>query len=360
MSRSERIIGIDVARAFAVIGMIIVNFKVVFGSEGEGYLLTIVDGLSGKAAALFVVLAGVGIALMTKSSIDSKGLIDIQRKRFKLIKRSLILFFVGLSYMAIWPADILHFYGVYMLFTLLFIRSSNRIILWSALGFILLYPLLMWLMDYDLGWNFETLEYQGFWTAKGFIRNLFFNGFHPVFPWTAFMLIGLWYGRHDLRNSTIVKRLLTRGLIGFVSCIILSKVLLLITQSTDPIENEQLAYIFGLSPMPPLPIYMLAGSFLSIAIISICILIGDRYRNSTALKYLVNCGRLALTLYVLHVLVGMGLAIAYDESMISKHSINFTFCYAMVFSILSIVFANVWLHYFKSGPLEWLFKKIVG
>ncbi|MFT7429277.1 MAG: hypothetical protein ACI9IZ_001774, partial [Nonlabens sp.] len=30
----KRIIGIDVARALAVIGMIIVNFKVVFGENG--------------------------------------------------------------------------------------------------------------------------------------------------------------------------------------------------------------------------------------------------------------------------------------------------------------------------------------
>jgi uncharacterized protein len=31
---NKRIIGIDVARALAVIGMIIVNFKVVFGEKG--------------------------------------------------------------------------------------------------------------------------------------------------------------------------------------------------------------------------------------------------------------------------------------------------------------------------------------
>jgi uncharacterized membrane protein YeiB len=32
---SKRIIGIDVARALAVIGMIIVNFKIVFGENGD-------------------------------------------------------------------------------------------------------------------------------------------------------------------------------------------------------------------------------------------------------------------------------------------------------------------------------------
>ena len=49
--------------------------------------------------------------------------------------------------------------------------------------------------NYEIGWNFETLEYQGFWTINGFIRNLFFNGFHPVIPWTSFMLFGYWFGK---------------------------------------------------------------------------------------------------------------------------------------------------------------------
>ena len=66
---NKRIIGIDVARALAVIGMIIVNFKTVFGSNGSEWLKSIVSIFDGKAAATFVVLAGVGLALMTNSAI---------------------------------------------------------------------------------------------------------------------------------------------------------------------------------------------------------------------------------------------------------------------------------------------------
>ena len=56
------------------------------------------------------------------------------------------------------------------------------------------------------GWNFEPLAYADFWSPSGFIRNLFYNGFHPVIPWAAFMLFGLWYGRQNLYDIKFVER----------------------------------------------------------------------------------------------------------------------------------------------------------
>ncbi|MEL6625785.1 MAG: heparan-alpha-glucosaminide N-acetyltransferase domain-containing protein, partial [Bacteroidota bacterium] len=69
---TKRIIGIDVARALAVIGMIIVNFKVVLGEKGESWLKPFANVFFGKAAALFVVLAGVGLALMTNTAVRTQ------------------------------------------------------------------------------------------------------------------------------------------------------------------------------------------------------------------------------------------------------------------------------------------------
>ena len=116
-----RVLGIDFARALAIIGMIIVNFKMVIGAEGSGWLLALADSFSGKAAALFVTLAGVGIALMTQRGYESNDETLIKKGRVKLIKRSILLFVVGLSYIVIWPADILHFYGVYIEFTMVYV-----------------------------------------------------------------------------------------------------------------------------------------------------------------------------------------------------------------------------------------------
>ena len=90
----QRIVGIDVARALAVIGMIIVNFKVVFGQSGRHWLKTAVSIFDGKAAATFVVLAGVGLALMTNSAIKNNDLTKLKRARIRIIKRA---FFCSLS-----------------------------------------------------------------------------------------------------------------------------------------------------------------------------------------------------------------------------------------------------------------------
>ena len=64
----RRIIGYDLARALAVFGMVVVNFKIVKGAEDNGpaWLVSLVGLLSGRAAATFVVLAGIGISLLTQ------------------------------------------------------------------------------------------------------------------------------------------------------------------------------------------------------------------------------------------------------------------------------------------------------
>ena len=219
----KRIIGIDIARAIAVIGMIIVNFKIVIGEKGDGWVKTFASVFDGKAAATFVTLAGLGLAIMTNSAIRSSDKEKLKIVRKRIIKRALFLFIVGLSYIPIWPADILHFYAVYMLMTLILLTSKEKYLLLSSAFLILVYPILLVFWNYETGWDFTTLEYPTFWTSKGFIRNLFFNGFHPVIPWTAFMLVGYWFGRQDLSNEKFIKKTFWISLSVFVLIQLLSQ-----------------------------------------------------------------------------------------------------------------------------------------
>ena len=64
---SQRQYGFDVARGLAVFGMIIVNFKIAMGAEtaGPSWMVWLVGLLDGRAAATFVILAGVGMSLLT-------------------------------------------------------------------------------------------------------------------------------------------------------------------------------------------------------------------------------------------------------------------------------------------------------
>ncbi|NIW14537.1 MAG: DUF1624 domain-containing protein, partial [Candidatus Thorarchaeota archaeon] len=70
----NRIIGYDLARAVALLGMLLVNFSVLLGNGTSDPTLLdhLIEMIRGRAAATFVVLAGVGLSLLTKSVYLSK------------------------------------------------------------------------------------------------------------------------------------------------------------------------------------------------------------------------------------------------------------------------------------------------
>ena len=65
------------------------NFKVVMEAEGTGpdWLERISAFLEGKAAATFVVLAGVGVSLLTRKAQESGDPSDVRRARIRPARR---------------------------------------------------------------------------------------------------------------------------------------------------------------------------------------------------------------------------------------------------------------------------------
>lgn len=353
----QRIIGLDVARALAVIGMIIVNFKVVFGEHGAKWLEILVGTFEGKASATFVVLAGIALALSANFNTHKQ---DIAQIRKKILKRAMFLFVVGVSYLPLWIADILHFYGIYMLVILLFLTSKKSTILTASLVLICIYPLLFLFFDYEAGWDFKNLEYHGLWTLKGFMKNLFFNGFHPVLPWVSFMLFGFWFGKHNLNDSRFLKKAFWISLALFLSIQLISYTLLGFFATNDMQTQEDIQAIFATSPMPPMPIYMINGITFASCIISFCILVSKQFFTNPIIHSLHKTGKLALTFYVAHVVLGMGIITALYPEKLTHFSLEFSVIYALLFSTACIFFALIWLKYKSLGPLEWLMKKVIG
>ena len=245
-----------------------------------------------------------------------------------------------------------------MAITILFLRSKGKTILISVFLLILFYPMLIIVFDYETAWNFNSLEYQDFWTISGFLRNLFFNGFHPVIPWTAFMLMGYWYGKQDLSNDKFVKKSFWVSSIIFIFIQISSHLSISFLSEGNPELINELTEIIGTNPMPPLPIYMFNGIAVAIAVISACILIAKRFPNNSIIDALNKTGQLALTFYVAHVIIGMGIIEAIKPIEINGYSIEFSISYALVFSLFCVLFAVTWLKYNKTGPLEWVMRKL--
>jgi uncharacterized membrane protein YeiB len=352
MAPPRRISGFDIARALAVFGMVLVNFKVVMGTEGRGpaWLAQLAGLFDGRAAATFVVLAGVGLSLLV-------GRAPRPGTRAKLLKRALFLFVVGLAYTPIWPADILHFYGVYIAVAALVIGWSSRALLGLALGLVAMFPVLLFVLDYERGWDWETLSYAGFWTAPGMLRHLFFNGFHPVVPWLAFLLVGVVLGRLELGRAALRRQLLLGAALVAAAAELASRGLLRVLDGVGGAEGDELwSALLGTAPMPPSPLYIVAAGATAVAVILVCVELGET--GARGLQPLVVTGQLALTLYVAHVVLGMGLL--ESAGRLEHQSLAFALASAVLFYAASVGFAVLWRRRFDRGPLEWVMRKLTG
>jgi uncharacterized membrane protein YeiB len=258
---------------------------------------------------------------------------------------------VCLLYTTILPADILHFYGIYIAVAAFSLATPMRR-LWGYSGLlILLFALMFLTLDYEQGWNWKTLEYTGLWTFSGMFRHLFYNGFHPVIPWLAFLLIGQALARLDIRNPAIQRRVFLAGATVAVAAETVSWVVIR-TLSSGASLNDQgvIEAIFGTKPMPPMPLYMLAGAGTACAVIAICVAVGERFQDRAWLQPLVATGQLALTLYVAHVVVGMGALEA--MGLLENQALPFTVLAAIVFCLAGVMFAYLWRARFQRGPIE--------
>jgi uncharacterized protein len=353
-----RIEGFDLARALAFLGMVFVNFRVALATEeGSPRWLTWLDTrLDGRASATFVILAGVGLSLLSRRARETGDTAAMAGVRRTLFRRAAFLFVVGLLYWSIWPADILHYYGIFLAVGALLLNAPDRRLLGLASILVVLFAFLLVLgVDYNAGWDWRTLTYRDFWTPRGFVRNLIFNGFHPVVPWLAFLVLGMWLGRRDLRTPEVWRRLLLAGFVVAVAAETASR--LLVAVAIPRLGAEDAVAVFGTAPMPPMPLYMLAASGTSIVVIVLCVRMAERFAGARWLAPLVATGQLALTLYVAHVVIGLApleeLGLGHG-----RRSVAFSVVWGAAFCVGAVWFSHLWRSRFARGPLEMVMRRL--
>ena len=350
-SVSERLIGLDIARYCAFVGMVLVNFDVVMsasdGPQSDGVFFDeLIGQLQGRASAAFVVLAGIGLGL--SSFKRESQTVNIT------IKRAIFLLILGLLNMSIFEGDILHYYAFYFLFGALLLSFSNRALV-AIIGLLnMTFLIMMLFIDYESGWDFEQLSYSGFWTIDGFLRNLFFNGFHPVLPWLGFFLLGIVLSRTVLKDRQSQSKLITWGLAAVAVSEIMSFVL---SGNVIPADSE-VQFLVTTDSMPPMPLYFLAASGSACLLIGLCLLASETFRKSGIYSLISPAGTQTLTLYIAHIVVGMGVidALGFTGSQSSSQA----FVAAMIFCVLATIFAFAWAQWFRRGILESLMRKLAG
>lgn len=138
--------------------------------------------------------------------------------------------------------------------------SPKKALLFLSIIILLLAQSLQLTFNAFEGWGGPTpfINYVDFWTVNGFLRNLFFNGYHPFFPWFSFFLIGMIIGRLDLHNKKIRDRLLLLGITFTILIELLSKGL---THYFIPhIGKAAATFLFNTGPILPNILYILSAT----------------------------------------------------------------------------------------------------
>lgn len=358
---NKRVIGFDFARAIALFGMVIVNFKIVMHSEtGSSLLMSFAGIFEGRASALFVILAGIGVTFATNKARASCDSLSVFKSRLLLLKRGFLLIAIGLLFTPIWEADILHFYGFYFLIAAFMFTVNDKVLLFISSLIMMMFPILMLFFNYEQNWDWLTLSYENFWSFDGMIRHIVFNGFHPVFPWAAFLLFGMWLGRQELSKAYVRKKLLTYSLLTLVVTEFSFYLIRAIIGDGSALEMkpEEVAFLFSTSIIPPLPQYMISAGSSAVFMLVTCLYFSERYSASNIVRWLSQVGKMSLTLYVFHIILGMGLLEAIG--LLENQTINFSLFSSLIFCLFSVVFSVMWINLFKIGPLEWMFRKIAS
>ncbi len=348
----SRVVGYDVARCLAILSMVFVNFEVVlaFGATKPAWLATIAAAFSGNASALFVTLAGVGLVLLGRRDV--------------ILKRALLLLFVGYAWAALWSGDILHYYAFYLAIGVLCLGLRARW-LWMAAGLSVVgFVVLFQVCDYGAGWQWLRLENSAFWTLGGQMRNLIFNGWHPLLPWLGFLFTGMALAKVRINEPRRRRAALVVSAVVYGAAWIASHYLTQLedTRSIALQMTQWFAapeHFWGMSSLPPGPLYMLSAGAVAVFVIALCLELTARPVVPRLVHPLVIAGQLALTFYLVHVLVLFFLVMPLAEDS-DMPPLQLSAWATFWFGVFAILFANVWRRFCARGPLEWLMRRLCG
>jgi uncharacterized protein len=351
MSSENRLVGVDLARSVALLGMCVVHFVLVGGRTGPDSG----DALAGRPAALFVVLSGIGVTLLTRRAVKSGDPAQLRATRRTLLRRGLFLLAVGFANLVIWPGDILRVYGIALIAAAALFDRRPHWLLVAAGGSVLTFLGLMMALDFEQNWDLTTLEYRNLWTPAGAVRNLFFDGFRTVFPWTAFLFVGMWLGRLDLADRRVSRRLIASGLIALVAAESASAALVRhFAVHPNGLKPGDVQAVFGTGSIPPLPLFLLAAGGTALLVLGLCVRIGD----GLLVRLAAAPGRLALTWYLLHIVVGMGGLVAFDLT--QTLSTGTAVAAGAMFWLGAAVVSAVYSRWFRLGPAEAVMRGVGG
>lgn len=362
---TRRLVGIDAARGLALIGLMAIHLLPAWNEEtGEASWSWRL--FSGDSAALFALLAGVGLALTSGGRHPHEGR-TMTADRIGLVVRAVLIAIVGLWIGTLMSEDppaynILIYYGVFFLLAIPFLHAGPKALFISAVLFGVVSPMLMQGLQDGLP---EFVSYNPTFTdlltqPGATASQLLLTGTYPALPYMTYLLVGLGLGRLNLRKTEVQARLVVGvGLAIFAQTT--SYVLLyalggyqrlldassmgeheledVLVWGPDSLPTETVWWLAVATPHTNTPLAIAASLGVSLAVLGVFLLIGPKI--GAWLLPLSAMGVMTLTLYTVH-LVALSFEAHYE----------LPYLWFMVHLAVAALFAVAWHRSLGQGPLE--------
>lgn len=358
-SARRRIIDLDVTRAVAIIGVVALNYHgyliIDGGRRGTSFMDRVFDPwdgpLSTRFAAVFVMIAGIGVTLMTNRSRLAGDAAGRRVDRWKLIRRGVVLYSFGYVFDWIWEGSILFYYGAFFVAAAFLFTLRTRWLVVTGMTAALAGAAVEW-------WRFQR-EQAGHSTAwllgsasrspRGLLADTLVNGTHPLLPWLAFMCLGIILGRYlPLRSDRRI--LLAFGGIGLT----LATYALRTAVATTALRS----HLFATDPFSRSLVYTVGTVGSSVAAFCVIGAVAEATSANRLTRGLAEAGRMTLTIYVLH-----GLAfnlLVRRLRWIRPGGLATALGFAAGFWVVAIVAATAWQERYGMGPLERIYRRLGG
>ncbi|UOB15284.1 DUF418 domain-containing protein [Streptomyces sp. HP-A2021] len=365
-----RLIGLDLARGLAVFGMYAVHVGPAPAQGGViGFLMELAQG---RSSALFAVLAGFSVALITGRRTPKTGLAGRQAVA-KVIIRAVILLALGtaLTMTGTPVVPILAFYGLFFLLVLPLYRLDAKPLALVAAGWALVGPQLLYALKPVVGGR----VFLSYGQADGPV-SLFFKGGYPALTWVPFVIAGMAVARCDLTATAVRIRLALTGVAlavtGYGGSWLAVRLVpgaaeavrkaeegsgMSSVSSVSPdsigIFGDTPAGMLASAPHSEATLSIMAATGVAILVITACLAVMDAFPRLRRLaKPVIAVGSMSLTAYVYHI-VAIWL-LDTERSAVPP-------LYVLLgFSASITLLATLWSRFFQRGPLEWLMGKATG
>ena len=377
----QRHVILDALRGLALMGIALANFPefalwTFLSSEQQAamptaYIDEIVRFLQylvvdGKFYSIFSILFGIGFSLI------------MERHGLRLfVRRMLILVIIGfLHLMFIWSGDILLLYAVGGLLLTLMIGLSDKSLFILALSLIMIPVGLDALIEFG-DFDFPEPFYQAWWNKAealgineanfaSWLRDA--NSYGQMF---AFLVQGAYERLWEFVEGHRLPKVVGLFILGYLA----SKHRLYARLQDLPLLKAlywsvsiglptSLLYAWSATSGHPwghtVHSLLYAVSVIPLAIvfiIGICLLYLQSPK-SVVFRWLAAPGRMALSCYISHSLIGVLLFYGLGFGLGTSLGLVYIELIALVVFFIQIIVCRIWLNYFRFGPLEWLWRML--